>query len=61
MRVEFSADGGQTYAVASELTIMDNGVERPATTFDYTHVRWIMQSELAVGAKGSASFAAVLE
>jgi len=61
MRVEFSADSGQTFGIASELTITDNGVERPATTIDYTHVRWVMQTELAVGAKGTASFAAVLE
>lgn len=61
MRIEFSADGGQTFGVASELTIVDEGVERPATTTDYTHVRWVMQSELEVGGKGIASFAAVVE
>jgi uncharacterized repeat protein (TIGR01451 family) len=61
MKVEFSADGGKTFDLASELKIVDDGNERPATTKDYTHVRWAMQSELEVGAKGSASFAAVLE
>lgn len=61
MRVEFSIDGGQSFGPASELTIVDDGTERPATTQDYTHVRWIMQSELAAGAEGQASFAAVLE
>lgn len=61
MRVEFSADGGRTFGPASELTVVDGDIERPATTHDYTHVRWVMQSELEVGAKGSASFAAVLE
>ncbi len=61
MRVEFSADGGQTFGLASELTIVDEGIERPATTSDYTHVRWVMQTELEVGGKGTASFAAVLE
>ncbi len=61
MRIEFSADGGQTFGLASELTIVDGGVERPATTIDYTHVRWVMQSELEVGGKGIASFAAVVE
>ncbi|MDX1515255.1 MAG: hypothetical protein R3288_00370 [Woeseiaceae bacterium] len=61
MRVEFSIDGGKTFAPASELTVVDGDDERPATTKDYTHVRWVMQSELQVGAKGSASFAAVLE
>ncbi len=61
MRIEFSADGGQTFGLASELTINVEGVERPATTTDYTHVRWVMQSELEVGGKGIASFAAVVE
>ncbi len=61
MRVEFSADGGQTFGLASELTIVNEGIERPATTSDYTHVRWVMQTELEVGGKGTASFAAVLE
>jgi len=61
MQVEFSVDGGKAFGLASELRIVDNGVERPATTNDYTHVRWVMQNELEVGAKGSASFAAVLQ
>lgn len=61
MRVEFSVDGGKTFATAGELRIVDNGVERPATTNDYTHVRWVLKSKLEVGAEGSASFAAVLE
>ena len=61
MQVEFSIDGGQTFAAASDLRIVDNGIERPATTKDYTHVRWVMQSELASGGERQASFAAVLE
>ncbi len=61
MRIEFSADGGQTFGLASELTIVADGVERPATTTDYTHVRWVMQTELEVGGTGTASFAAVIE
>ena len=60
-RVEFSIDGGQTFAVSNELRIRENGVERPATAKDYTHVRWVMQAALAVGAEGSTSFAADLE
>lgn len=61
MRIEFSVDGGRTFGVPSELTIVDGGVERPATTTDYTHVRWVMQTELEVGGRGTASFAAVIE
>lgn len=61
MRIEFSADGGKTFGLASELRIVDGDIERPATTQDYTHIRWIMQTQLEVGAEGSASFAAVLQ
>ena len=61
MVVEFSTDGGKSFGIASELRIVDNGVERLATTQDYTHVRWVMKSELEVGEEGSASFAAVLQ
>lgn len=61
MRVEFSIDGGSTFAPASELKVIDEGIERPATTSDYTHVRWVMQTELAAGGEGQASFAAVLQ
>jgi hypothetical protein len=43
------------------LRIDDNGVVRPATTKDYTHVRWVMQTTLAAGGEGQASFAADLE
>jgi len=59
--LEFSIDGGQTFAPASELRLVDQGIERPATTKDYTHVRWVMQSALAGGAEGQTSFAADLE
>jgi uncharacterized repeat protein (TIGR01451 family) len=61
LEVEFSVDGGQSFARASDLRVTEDGVERPATTIDYTHVRWVMQSELAVGGEGQATFAAVLE
>lgn len=61
MQVEFSVDGGKTFGLASELRVIDIDIERPATTQDYTHVRWVMKDELEVGAEGSASFAAVLQ
>ena len=60
-RVEFSIDGGQSFAVANELRISEDGIERAATAEDYTHVRWVMLAALAVGADGSTSFAADLE
>lgn len=61
MDVQFSADGGKTFAAAAELTVPDDGETRPATAEDFTHVRWVMRTDLAAGAEGTARFAAVLE
>ena len=44
-----------------ELTVVEDGVERKATTRDYTHVRWVMNNDLEAGAQAVARFAAVLE
>jgi len=59
--IQFSADGGQTFARVDELTVVEDGVERKATTSDYTHVRWVMNNDLEAGAQAVARFAAVLE
>jgi uncharacterized repeat protein (TIGR01451 family) len=58
--VEFSVDGGNSFGTADQLTVVEEGVERPADPRDYTHVRWVMQSDLAAGAQGMARFTAVL-
>lgn len=57
----FSVDGGQTFAGRDELTITEDGVTRAAGAEDFTHIRWAMQQELAVGAQGVTRFAAVLD
>ncbi len=59
--IQFSTDGGQNFAAADELTVSDDGVSRPAGPDDFTHIRWVMQNELAVGAQGTARFTAVLK
>ena len=61
MDIEYSIDGGVTYAAASDLVVSEAGVDRPAGPKDFTHVRWVMQTELAAGAQGIARFAAVLD
>jgi uncharacterized repeat protein (TIGR01451 family) len=58
--IEFSVDGGQSYAGADELRVPDNGGTRTATAEDYTHLRWVMQNDLPVGSQGVASFRALL-
>ncbi len=59
--IQFSVDGGATFAAAGDLTVAKNGQQRPATAEDYTHVRWVMQNNLEPGAQGTARFAAVLD
>jgi len=61
MDIEFSVDGGETFAAAGELTVTEDGETRVAKASDFTHVRWVMRNDLAVGAQGTARFAAVLE
>lgn len=61
MDIVFSADGGVSFAAATDLTVTDNGTSRTATAEDFTHVRWVMRNDLAAGAQGIARFAAVLE
>lgn len=61
-RIEFSADGGKTYAQAKILkTAAKGGKPRPAVAADYTHVRWTLDKPLKPGAKGSVSFRAKLK
>jgi len=59
--IVFSVDGGETFAAADELNVTENGETRAAEAKDFTHVRWVMQNDLAAGAQGTARFAAVLE
>jgi uncharacterized repeat protein (TIGR01451 family) len=60
MIIEFSVDGGATYAPAEELMIDEDGQTRAATADDFTHIRFVMQGELAAGAQGIARFRARL-
>jgi len=61
MDIQFSVDGGVTFAAADELTMVEDGEVRDAEAGDFTHVRWVMRNDLEVGAQGIARFAAVLE
>ena len=59
--VQFSTDDGQNFAAADDLTVSEDGESRPAGPDDFTHIRWVMNNELAVGAQGTARFSAVLK
>ena len=58
--IQFSVDGGQSFAKREALTVDEDGEIRPAEAKDFTHIRWVMQQDLAAGAQGMARFAAVL-
>lgn len=60
MVIEFSVDGGTSYAPPEELTVDDNGQSRAARAEDFTHIRFVMQGELAAGAQSLARFKARL-
>jgi len=59
--ITFSVDDGENYAAAGDVTVTENGESRPAEAKDFTHIRWVMRSDLAAGAQGTARFAAILE
>jgi uncharacterized repeat protein (TIGR01451 family) len=59
--IQFSVDGGQTFASRDALTVTEGGVTRAANAGDFTHIRWVMREELAAGAQGMARFSAVLD
>ena len=58
--IEFSVDGGQTFASADDLVVGADGGQRAAEVGDFTHVRWTMENELEAGAQGMARFRARL-
>ena len=60
--VTFSVDGGESFAVAQDLLVADaNGVQQPAIAKDYTHVRWMVDNDVASGASGAVQFTAVVK
>jgi len=60
--VTFSVDGGQNFGAPQNLAVTDaQGTQRPAIADDYTHVRWIVGSNVAPGASGTVQFTAVVE
>lgn len=59
--IDFSADGGKTYAQPSKLLIEKNGERVQATAADYTHVRWTLNKPLAIGAESSVQYAVIIK
>lgn len=60
--VEFSVDGGVTYAPKHELTrVGPDGKQEPIDADEYTHIRWRLRNPLAPGAVALARFRAVFQ
>lgn len=58
--VEFSTDGGESFAPRGELTVDDDGLGRIASAEDITNIRWTFTNDIPVGAKGTISFEAIV-
>jgi uncharacterized repeat protein (TIGR01451 family) len=56
--VEYSADGGKTFAASPTVTEVVAGrrVQKPAAPAQYTHVRWTVRGSIAPGAAVTAEF-----
>ncbi len=60
--ITFSVDGGASFGAPQNLLVSDAlGTQRPATAKDYSHVRWVVDSDIAAGASGTVQFAAVVK
>lgn len=57
--ITLSTDGGRTFAAENALVHTDpNGLTRPGTALDCTHIRWRLRNPLAPGAVALARFRA---
>ena len=60
--ITFSVDGGNSFDTPQNLTITDaQGSQKPASAVDYTHIRWVVGSDVAPGTSGTVQFSAVVE
>lgn len=57
--VEFSVDGGATFAPRDGLVVADGDTVRPASADEITHVRWTF-TRVVAGEQGTLAFHAVL-
>ncbi|MCK5805750.1 MAG: hypothetical protein KAI66_23160, partial [Lentisphaeria bacterium] len=60
--IDFSVDGGNTFAAPEKLILKDkDGNERIASAAEYTHIRWVVQQPVKPGAEGTVEFKVVLK
>jgi len=60
--ISYSVDGGESFGASQDLAVADTtGTLRRATAADYTHVRWVVGSDVAPDTGGEVKFTAVVE
>ena len=55
-QITYSVDGVEHFAAPDKLTVMRDGQEVPASSADYTAIRWTFGPSLAADAQGYVSF-----
>lgn len=60
-QVEFSVDGGETWAQPGALTVQLANGTRPATAADYTNIRWRLVNPVAPGDEGFVRYRAIVK
>src|SRR5487761_2359075 len=59
--LSFSVDGGRSYALPAQLTVLGpDGKSRAADPADYTNIRWVLADTLQAGSVAFVRFRAVL-
>lgn len=57
----FSVDGGESWGALTQLTVVgEDGVERPASGDDVTHIRWTLAEPIPAGGYGQLTFRGVV-
>lgn len=59
--VTYSVDDGKTFARRGNLTVSIDGIERPATAEEITHIRWTFSQAIPAGQTGDLSYRGVLQ
>jgi uncharacterized repeat protein (TIGR01451 family) len=60
--VDFSVDGGRSFAAADKLKVKGgDGKPRTAQASDYTHIRWQYKKQLPPGKSGDVGFRAIIK
>lgn len=58
----YSVDGGASFGARTVLMVLgDNGVMRPASSEDITHIRWSLTEPISPGEQGELSFTGLLK